>query len=366
MEAFDNSFNDFALLTYLVQDTINIIYNESLEIIKEKIINILKAINLIDSNKNFSNLNNDNQFKTIINDEKVEPILKGKKSKDKMNNITNIKYSGNIDNENLDYEKFLCKFRPIFQEYFSVLFQSNYENFSDKIRNKLNLIIKEDVIYNEFSQEKLNFIEEDVNSKYFNEFSLSALKLCLYMHLHEPKLIFNLPSCFKENKNIKRKLIFHYYKKDEFINIEGFPKEKSCCVLILPSPLLRSNYSYQGIKPAVYIVTEPTKEIINECELSYKEKEKLKEKEFEKEIDEIKIEASENNKIVKDKKILYEKENIKSDESDNLKIKDVKTYEQTSYELENKITDQIEENKKKDFEKEKGAIIGKYWFIIFK
>jgi len=186
------------------------------------------------------------------------------------------------------------------------------------------------------------------------------------MHLHEPKLIFNLPSCFKENKNIKRKLIFHYYKKDEFINIEGFPKEKSCCVLILPSPLLRSNYSYQGIKPAVYIVTEPTKEIINECELSYKEKEKLKEKEFEKEIDEIKIEASENNKIVKDKKILYEKENIKSDESDNLKIKDVKTYEQTSYELENKITDQIEENKKKDFEKEKGAIIGKYWFIIFK
>jgi len=110
MEAFDNSFNDFALLTYLVQDTINIIYNESLEIIKEKIINILKAINLIDSNKNFSNLNNDNQFKTIINDEKVEPILKGKKSKDKMNNITNIKYSGNIDNENLDKVMFIYAF----------------------------------------------------------------------------------------------------------------------------------------------------------------------------------------------------------------------------------------------------------------
>ena len=226
MEAFENSFSDYLLLTYLVQDTIKIIYNESIIAIKQKISNILKALNINDSNNK------------------------------------------NIDN--ISYDKFICKFRLIFQEYFSNIFQNNSE-FLENIKNKLNsLINKNDEIYKNFS-DKINLIKQDVSSKSFTEFLISAFKLCLYMHLHEPKLTFILPSASEE-----RKLIFSYYKKDEFTNIEGFPKEKSCCVIILPCPILRSNYSYQGIKPAVYIISSPTEDILEECNKNINNSTKIK------------------------------------------------------------------------------------------
>lgn len=284
MEAFENSFFDYSLLTYLVQDTIKIIYNESLEIIKEKIINVIKVLNILEGN-NYSiskinkNKNNNIQSKLGKHDNKesdksnekdkhqdkdLDNEIKGKIPKENKSENEKNKIESNLELfENLDYEKFICKFRLIFQEYFSVIFQCNDSDFQNKIKEKLNSLIKKDDIYKSFSEEKKKFIQEDLNSKSFNEFSLSALKLCLYMHLHEPKLTFILPSSSDE----ERKLVFYYYKKDEFTNIEGFPKEKCCCVVILPCPILRSNYSYQGIKPAVYIIPQPTQEIYNECNL---------------------------------------------------------------------------------------------------
>lgn len=283
MEAFDNCFSDYALLTYLVQDTINIIYNESLEIIKEKILNILKALNIFEQNINISNNTNKNTNNNTNNNCELSLKLKNKETKENKlsNNNSNNKpkkgENNNTDNSTElleNYEKFLCKFRLIFQEYFSIIFHSNTSEFQTKIKEKLNQIVNEDEIYKNFSEEKKNFIAEDLNSKSFGDFAESAMKLCLYMHLHEPKLTFNFPSC-KNSKAKMRKLLFYYYKKDEFTNIEGFPKEKCCCVVIMPCPVLRSNYSYQGIKPAVYIVGSPTQEVIDECEKAInKDKEK--------------------------------------------------------------------------------------------
>jgi hypothetical protein len=339
MEAFDNCFSDYALLTYLVQDTINIIYNESLEIIKEKILNILKALNIIEQSiniSNFTNTNNNNKN----NDSESSLKLKQKETREnKQSNILK-KCERSNNNEILDYETFLCKFRLIFQEHFSIIFQYNASEFQQKIKNKLNEVINKDEIYNNFPEDKKNFIKEDLNSKSFSEFSLSAMKLCLYMHLHEPKLTFNLPSCHTETN--RRKLCFYYYKKDEFTNIEGFPKEKCCCAVILPCPVLRSNYSYQGIKPAVYIVSNTTPKILDECDkdsIGEKEKEKDNDKEKEKALNDsscnnnnIKIIKIENNEIEKEKKkrevcsdnnkgfnngSIQKNENYKKDENEN-------------------------------------------------
>jgi hypothetical protein len=63
-----------------------------------------------------------------------------------------------------------------------------------------------------------------------------------------------------------RTLYYYFYNKSDYLNIEGFGKDKSPCLLILPSPLLRSNFPYQGIKRAVYIVQNVNENILKECE----------------------------------------------------------------------------------------------------
>lgn len=312
MEAFDNCFSDYALLTYLVQDTINIIYNESLEIIKEKILSILKALNIIEQSSNLSNFTNINNACNANKDSDSTLLVKQKEKKENFTHInTKQKNGGNNIFETLDYEKFLCKFRLIFQEYFSGIFQHNTNEFNFKIKNKMNDLILKDEIYKNFDDNKKNLIEEDLNSKSFGEFSISAMKLCLYMHLHEPKLNFNLPSCF--NENIKRKLCFFYYKKDEFTNIEGFPKDKCCCVIILPCPVLRSNYSYQGIKPAVYIVGNATHDILSECDKNLNSEKALKQKE--------KALNDSGNNLFDDKKE-YDKEHLEKEVKENMEKKE--------------------------------------------
>jgi hypothetical protein len=350
MEAFENSFLDYNLITYLVQDTLKIIYEESLELIKEKIRNLLNTLNIIKNETDVDIENNKNETEK-------------KNLKIKINNKSEFTF--------LDYEKFLCKFRLIFQEYFSVIFQLNDLNILNKIKEKLKNIINNDNVYSNISTEKLELIDEDINSKFFKEYFSSVFKLCLYMHLHEPKLTINLPSAFsyyeKEKNNTKtssnfnsnniafsaidsdnnnkstRELCFFYYKKDEFINIEGFPKEKSSCVVILPYPTLRGNYSYQGIKPAVYIIPKPNDDIIRICEennLIDIEKNKDKEKEKDKPENKNKFNDKEKDK---DKKIIVDICDLNDNNFDqiNLDLENCKDNDNYNNENDNNINNKI-------------------------
>lgn len=371
MEAFDNSFNDYALLTYLVQDSMKIIYNESLEIIKEKILNILKVLNIIDKNVNITNFSNNNKIQNE-NKEKSELNIKEKKTNmnNKENKLNNSKNQDKIERENLDYDKFLCKFRPILQEYFSIIFQVNITEFNNNIKLKIKSIIEKDENFKDFSEEKLKLIEDDINSKSFQDFALSSLKLCLYMHLHEPKLTFNLPSSYEEGI-IKRKLIFYFYKKDEFNNIEGFPKEKCCCVVILPFPILRNNYSYQGIKPAVYIVGDPSKDILQYCELNNGDKEKEKEKEKENKIDDKtdseKVTVILNEKSQEINKSSDKKENCMDNKNSSKSIIEDSNLNNYEYSKELKLSRSDKKKNKleeKDIVEEKSMIIRKIIKII--
>lgn len=214
MEAFENIFDDNALLAHLVQDTMRVVYEEARRLIKEKIIVVLKCLNILENEG------------------------------DQKNNPTST------------IDKFLIKFRLLFQEYFSLIFNFT-EEFSDKVKAEIEKIIKENS--NKLSSREKD-IKADLDSKGFKSFICSAFKLCIYMLLHEPRLTINIQT------HTNRHLCYYYYNKSDFMNIEGFAKENSPCIVILPPPLLRSNFSYQGIKPAVYIVADITDEIKEECE----------------------------------------------------------------------------------------------------
>ena len=51
------------------------------------------------------------------------------------------------------------------------------------------------------------------------------------------------------------KFEFWMYNKTDYYCIDGFPKEGNPCVVVLPPPY-RQGYVYQGIKPAVIVLSE--------------------------------------------------------------------------------------------------------------
>lgn len=48
---------------------------------------------------------------------------------------------------------------------------------------------------------------------------------------------------------------FWMYNKNDYYCIDGFPKEGLPCVVVMPPPY-RQGFVYQGIKPAVIVLTE--------------------------------------------------------------------------------------------------------------
>ena len=109
-----------------------------------------------------------------------------------------------------------------------------------------------------------------MNDKPFNTLINSFFKVCVYMLLREQKLSINITEY--KNRNLK----YIYYSKKEALNIEGFPKEKTPCLVILPPPLLRKKYPFNGLKPTVYSIKDPTHFIIEECESNLKEQQASK------------------------------------------------------------------------------------------
>jgi hypothetical protein len=200
LEAFENTFDDPKILSHLVQDSIKVIYEEANKTIKNKILNILKSLNI----------------EEVYND------------------------------------KFLIRFRLLFQEYFSIIFVCSVSNFENVKAEMLKIVEK-------YSYDNKSIIIDDINSKGFSLFIQNSFKLCIYMLLHDPQLLFNI------SEYEKRKLVYNFYNKNDFLNIDGFGKEQTPCLMILPPPLLRSNFAYQGLKPAVYMIVNSNEDIIADC-----------------------------------------------------------------------------------------------------
>jgi len=86
--------------------------------------------------------------------------------------------------------------------------------------------------------------------------------MSIYMILHDPILTLNI------NKYNERQPTYLFYNKNNLMNIEGFGSEQTPCVIIVPPPLLRNNFPYMGIKPAVYCIkkSDVNEKIMSECE----------------------------------------------------------------------------------------------------
>lgn len=212
MEAFENIYDSNILLAQLAQETFRIVYEESKILIAEKIKIILNSLNI---------------------------------------------------QENC-HDKFFIKFRSIFQEYFSVIFLIDTERIQ-KIKNCLKISIESSI-----ETTRQEDIDKDFESTGMCDFIKMSFKLCIYMLLHDPQLLISINLQNSNSSSFphfpKKNLIYNFYNKSDHLNIEGFAKESAPCLIILPPPLLRSNFPYQGIKPAVYIVTNPSEEILKECE----------------------------------------------------------------------------------------------------
>ena len=215
IEIFEFCISEYELISNLCQDIIMIIYEETKNIINNKFDNILKSVNLEKCNNN---------------------------KKDEFFNI----------------------FLPFFRENIAKIFSFN-ENSAIIANNKLVSIINE---YNYFTPngnnmncniELKNDLINKINNNYFHNIYKSFYNICIYMLLHDPILNFNI------NKYSDRKLEYYFFNEKDFINVEGFGNETTPCIIILPPPLLNNKYPFNGLRPAVYCISNFNKDIISQC-----------------------------------------------------------------------------------------------------
>jgi len=99
----------------------------------------------------------------------------------------------------------------------------------------------------------------------FRAFIDHWLKLCLHMIFSEPRLTLTFTDSLEYSVLTR--------PEDVFV-IDGFPKGSPKCVIVLPPPL-RSGAAYQGLKPAVLILTPEQEELSTEEQLRLRYEEHL-------------------------------------------------------------------------------------------
>ena len=207
---FDNFIDNYIFISHICQDLTNLTYFETKNIIDKKFNSLLFCLDI--------KINSDEEKKLIFS-----------------------------------------KFIPLFQEHFFDIFKLKNENI-ENIKNKL---INISNLYT-FNFDK-NDLKESINDKQFNILLKSLFDLCLHMLLHDPLLTFNILPYEKRTIN------YYYYNKKEFQSIEGFGNEKTPCLIILPPPLLKNSFPFNGMKYAVYLIENPSLDIIQKCDKFKKE-----------------------------------------------------------------------------------------------
>jgi hypothetical protein len=76
------------------------------------------------------------------------------------------------------------------------------------------------------------------------------------MVLNEPPIELSMLTKVDREKKIDltEKFEFWMFNKNDYYCIDGFPREGYPCVVVLPPPY-RQGYVYQGIKPAVIVLS---------------------------------------------------------------------------------------------------------------
>ena len=235
IETFDFCINEYILIANLCQDIMLLIYEECKKTINNKFIEVLNCLNL------------------------------GKISKDKREEIFNHFLPFFRDNFNKIFifsEKFL---EIINKKFLSVIIEYNYKNDiinenQNESKSKNHKYITNNKDIDNIDKNFINKIQEKIKQNNFDDIIKSFYKICIYMLLHEPILTFNL------EKYSKRKLKYFYYNKNDFINVEGFINDNSPCIMLLSAPLIKNKFNFYNLRSPVYIVHNPDKLILEECE----------------------------------------------------------------------------------------------------
>lgn len=149
---------------------------------------------------------------------------------------------------------FFSKFQYLlYQQYNRTLFPCN-----DKMVSTLKLMIIKEIKGIKFiSESDKELIIKDVNDETSMTLFIKDMFIAsIFVHLHDPPLIMK----------VSTELVYCFYNKNDFVNIEGFPRHDSVCLIILNPPMLKDNKNFKGLKPAVYICDNPTQEMIQKSE----------------------------------------------------------------------------------------------------
>lgn len=208
LESFDTIYSDLYLLSKVIQLSIRIIYDRTKQFLNDKIIVLLTLLGI------------------------------NEQTPDIINTFTN------------KYRKVLL------QEYYKTYFKCTLELIEDIISKIKRAIANKKDEEALFTQEEIDDVHKDLNVDSIKKYVEEAVYISLFMLLHDPPLMFYTSPIAK----------YYFYTKGEVVNIGGFPKENSPCLLILSPPMLRPNNPFNGFKSAVYACEKATEEIVGQCE----------------------------------------------------------------------------------------------------
>ncbi|CAG9317828.1 unnamed protein product [Blepharisma stoltei] len=131
------------------------------------------------------------------------------------------------------------------KKYLMKLFQDYCETAVPEIDFWEFLKVYKDKISDFIDEEHEEDFEYMITSDEFIEFVKKTHQLVLHIVFHDPSLDLNFPGKIE---------YITLEKPDEYYCIDGFPKNSPPCVIVVPA-IMRGNFAYQGIKPAVLVIT---------------------------------------------------------------------------------------------------------------
>ena len=181
-------------------------------------------------------------------------------------NLVEIKFNEILKCLNLDkksksqHKQIYDNFLPFFQENIKDIFILP-ENTLDILTTKLENIVK-NYDFDKILIDKNNNYEiiNKIKIHHFDDLMKYFYNICIYMILHNPILSFDIV------EYSQRKLLYCYFNKNNFVAVEGFAKEQTPCLILLPPPLLKNKFPFSNLRSAVYIIPDPDNEIIIQCE----------------------------------------------------------------------------------------------------
>lgn len=172
----------------------------------------------------------------------------------------------------------------------------NYYSFECNVFEKNDEEKSDDLFYHYNINEEIQQLFENPDLQKLVQVYYS---LSIYMHLNDPPLKTHL------EEFLTRKFFYVNFKKNEYYCIDGFVKDKAPSIIVIPA-VMRANFIYNGIKPAVLILgkdilkKQSFQKILQKLQIDCEEKNKKVDENFEKS----KIEAENNEKLIKDNSFL--------------------------------------------------------------